>query len=65
MDTQLSAELRSILEDQIEALTETLAAGHIQTYDDYRYKTGQIRGLKIALAELDEALGRMYGARDA
>lgn len=47
------SELRKRLQALIDDTAEPILNGAAQTFEDYRYRVGQLRGYLTALAELD------------
>jgi hypothetical protein len=45
LNTRFEQELHKSIKEQADKLTEELAVGNCQTFEQYKYKTGQIRAL--------------------
>jgi hypothetical protein len=52
---RLASELQKLIEQNIEALRDSVCAGLLNDMQDYKKLTGQIEGLRMALALLDAA----------
>lgn len=58
----LEAHARKKVQLRINELGKMMAAGHLQTYDQYRYNCGIIKGLQEGLDLLEEALKEIQQA---
>lgn len=61
LDLRLYEELLKILADLHEQLALELAAGKAQSFDDYRYRVGRLKGISDALSAAQEANKRVIG----
>jgi hypothetical protein len=52
---RLASELQKLIEQNIEALRDSVCAGLLNDMQDYKKLTGQIEGLRMALALLGAA----------
>jgi hypothetical protein len=52
------------LKDRIAMLTEAMARGNCATYDEYKYASGQLRGLESACAIIADLKKRLENADD-
>lgn len=52
---RMAAELRRLIEENVEALRDQIAAGMLNDMLEYKKLTGQIVGLRTALALIEEA----------
>lgn len=48
-------EFRRLLEEEIARLSEEIALGLLKSYEEYKFSTGKIVGLRLTLDYLDEA----------
>ena len=61
LDLRLYQELEKALADELEKLASELVAGKAQSFDDYRYRVGRLKGVQDALALAQEAQSRVLG----
>lgn len=61
LDLLLFEETEKTLSDLREQFIAELAAGKAQSFDDYRYRVGRIKGLHDAYEALVEAQKRILG----
>lgn len=61
LDLRLYQELEKDLSAELEKLAAELVGGRAQSFDDYRYRVGRIKGVQDALAIAQEAQKRILG----
>jgi len=61
LDLRLYQELEKGLAEELEKLAAELVAGKAQSFDDYRYRVGRLKGVQDALAIAQEAQSRVLG----
>ena len=61
LDLRLFEATETLLADLREQLTAELAAGKAQSFDDYRYRVGRLKGLHDAYEALTEAQKSVLG----
>jgi hypothetical protein len=61
LDLLLYEELLKILADLHEQLAQELVVGRAQSFDDYRYRVGSLKGISDALSAAQEANKRVIG----
>ena len=61
LDLLLYEELVKILADLHDQLILELGAGKAQSFDDYRYRVGRLKGISDALNAAQEAQKRVLG----
>ena len=61
LDLRLYQELEKGLAEELEKLAAELVAGKAQSFDDYRYRVGRLKGVQDALAIAQEAHSRVLG----
>jgi len=61
LDLMLYEELLKILADLHEQLAQELVVGRAQSFDDYRYRVGRLKGISDALNAAQEANKRVIG----
>lgn len=61
LDLRLYQELEKGLAEELERLAAELVAGKAQSFDDYRYRVGRLKGVQDALAIAQEAQSRVLG----
>jgi len=61
LDLMLYEELVKILADLHEQLALELVAGKAQSFDDYRFRVGRLKGVSDALSAAQEANKRIIG----
>lgn len=61
LDLRLYQELEKGLAEELEKLAAELVAGKAQSFDDYRYRVGRLKGVQDALAIAQEAQKRILG----
>ena len=61
LDLMLYEELLKILADLHEQLILELGAGKAQSFDDYRYRVGRLKGIADALNAAQEAQKKVLG----
>jgi len=61
LDLMLHDELVKILAELHEQLALELVAGKAQSFDDYRYRVGRLKGISDALNAAQEANKRVIG----
>lgn len=61
LDLRLYQELEKDLSDELEKLAAELVGGKAQSFDDYRYRVGRMKGVQDALAIAQEAQKRILG----
>jgi hypothetical protein len=61
LDLLLYEELLKILADLHEQLAQELVVGRAQSFDDYRYRVGRLKGISDALSAAQEANKRVIG----
>ncbi len=64
LDLQLFRELEQAIMEQLEAQASQLVNGQAASFDDYRARTGRIRGLRDALEIARGANARVIGVSD-
>jgi hypothetical protein len=64
LDLQLYTELERELGDALEKHATELIHGRAADYADYRYRVGQLKGLRDALVIASEANKRVIGVED-
>jgi hypothetical protein len=64
LDLRLYTELERELGDIVEKHATELVLGRATDYADYRYRVGQLKGLREALAIASEANKRVIGVED-
>lgn len=53
---RLASELRKLIEQNIEALKDSVSAGLLSDMQEYKKLTGQLEGLRMALVLLEMAI---------
>lgn len=61
LDLLLYEEIMKILADLHEQLILELGAGKAQSFDDYRYRVGRLKGISDALNAAQEAQKKVLG----
>jgi hypothetical protein len=61
LDLRLYQELEKDLADMQEQLAAEIVSGKAQSFDDYRYRVGRLKGLQDALAAAHEVQQRVLG----
>lgn len=61
LDLRLYQELETSLAEMQEQLAAEIVSGKAQSFDDYRYRVGRLKGLQDALAVAQEAQQRVLG----
>lgn len=61
LDLMLYEELLKILADLHEQLIIELGAGKAQSFDDYKYRVGRLKGISDALNAAQEAQKKVLG----
>ena len=61
LDLMLYEELLKILADLHEQLILELGAGKAQSFDDYKYRVGRLKGISDALNAAQEAQKKVLG----
>ncbi len=61
LDLRLYQELEKDLSAELEKLAAELVGGRAQSFDDYRYRVGRMKGVQDALAIAQEAQKRILG----
>lgn len=61
LDLRLYQELETSLAEMQEQLAAEIVSGKAQSFDDYRYRVGRLKGLQDALAAAHEAQQRVLG----
>ena len=64
LDLMLYEELLKILADLHEQLILELGAGKAQSFDDYKYRVGRLKGISDALNAAQEAQKKVLGLED-
>lgn len=64
LDLRLYQELETSLAEMQEQLAAEIVSGKAQSFDDYRYRVGRLKGLQDALAAAHEAQQRVLGIED-
>ena len=54
-------ELRRLIEVEIERLKENLSYGSLEDFNEYRYISGKIAGLRTAIDYMDDADSNIHG----
>lgn len=54
LNTKFDIELRKLIEGHIESISQTMSGGLLQSYEDYKYQSGVVQGLREALGLCDE-----------
>lgn len=54
-------ELRRLIEVEIERLKENLSYGSLEDFNEYRYISGKIAGLRTAIEYMDDADSNIHG----
>ena len=57
----LERELRRLIDVEIERLKENLSYGTLEDFNEYRYLSGKIAGLRAAIDYMDEADSNIHG----
>ena len=63
LDLRLYQELEKSLAEMQEQLAAEIVSGKAQSFDDYRYRVGRLKGLQDALAtanEVQKQIGRAH-----
>jgi hypothetical protein len=61
LDLRLYQELKQSLSEMAEKLGAELITGKAQSFDDYRYRVGRLKGLQDALEVAQEAQKKVLG----
>ena len=61
LDLRLYQELEKALSEMAEKLGAELITGKAQSFDDYRYRVGRLKGLQDALEVAQEVQKRVLG----
>ena len=61
LDLRLYQELEKSLAEMQEQLAAEIVSGKAQSFDDYRYRVGRLKGLQDALATANEVQKRVLG----
>ncbi len=61
LDLRLYQELEQSLSEMAEKLGAELITGKAQSFDDYRYRVGRLKGLQDALEVAQEAQKKVLG----
>lgn len=61
LDLRLYQELEKSLSEELEKLAAELVGGRAQSFDDYRYRVGRMKGVQDALAIAQETQKRILG----
>lgn len=61
LDLRLYQELETALAEMQQQLAAEIVSGKAQSFDDYRYRVGRLKGLQDALAAAHEAQQRVLG----
>jgi hypothetical protein len=61
LDLRLYQELEKVLSEMAEKLGAELITGKAQSFDDYRYRVGRLKGLQDALEVAQEVQKRVLG----
>ena len=61
LDLRLYQELEKALSEMAEKLGAELITGKAQSFDDYRFRVGRLKGLQDALEVAQEAQKRVLG----
>jgi hypothetical protein len=64
MDSNLFDVLLTEYKDRINMLTEAMARGNCSSYEEYKYTSGQLRGLETACAVIADLKKRLENADD-
>jgi len=64
LDLLLYEEILKILADLHEQLILELGAGKAQSFDDYKYRVGRLKGISDALNAAQEAQKKVLGVED-
>jgi len=54
-------ELRRLIDVEIERLKENMSFGMVEDFDEYRFMSGKIAGLRLAVEYMDEADSNIHG----
>jgi len=54
-------ELRRLIDVEIERLKENMSFGMVEDFDEYRFISGKIAGLRLAIEYMDEADSNIHG----
>lgn len=63
LDLRLYQKIEQLIGEQLERHAAELITGKAQSYDDYRYRTGVLKGLRDALAISKEAHDEVLGVK--
>lgn len=64
LDLRLFQEIERILLQQQEQLASEIVTGRAQSYEDYRFRVGRMRGIADALLAAHDANKRIIGLED-
>jgi hypothetical protein len=64
LDLKLFQEIEKILLLQQQQLASEIVTGKAQSFDDYRFRVGRLRGIADALLAAHEANKRLIGIED-
>ena len=64
LDLRLFTDLEKIIVEHLESAAAEIVAGKASSYDDYRFRTGRIKGLREALEIARDANRRAIGLDD-
>lgn len=64
LDLRLFREIETILTELQEQLAAELVLGKAQSFDDYRYRVGRMKGVADALHAAQEANKRIIGVEE-
>lgn len=64
MDSKIFDVLLEEYRDRINMLTEAMARGNCATFEEYKYTSGQLRGLEAACAIIVDLKKRLENADD-
>ena len=59
--SRLAVEAKKLMQQSVTDLSNTIAAGALSSFDEYKYHTGRIAGLRDAIDFIDEAIAVLDG----
>lgn len=61
LDLRLYQEIEKSLAEQIDQIASEIIGGKAQSFDDYRFRVGRLKGLQDALVVAQESQKRILG----
>jgi hypothetical protein len=61
LDLKLYQEIEKSLAEQIDQIASEIIGGKAQSFDDYRFRVGRLKGLQDALVVAQESQKRILG----